>query len=261
MYVQAFDKPTGQHYKSVVYARIVCKEIAEPRVPTELCQNEAFAVLYNPIIDCFELLPQFDISWELFAGIRTMKRKLNYTVIQPDQAGWKALPEAQVPQYAENRVVSIVGYAEIIDQPTIISRFLSDKRINAQEAGIPIRMPEDSNEWTYVLTQQDANRLISAYNNFHDAVIDQIHYVETDTRSFAVTVTLSMYKKKTLELCFEGVIALNLRTQIEWQREMAFASLHVGTRLITWVVDESTQCLPNENTGIQALNLKWRAIE
>ena len=70
-----------------------------------------------------------------------------------------------------------------------------------------------------------------------------------------------MDNEKTLELCFEGVIALNLRTQIEWQREMAFASLHVGNRLITWVVDESTQCLPNENTGIQALNLKWRAIE
>ena len=261
MYVQVFDKPTERYYKSVVYAIIECKETPVSGVSTELSRNEEFAVLYNPIFDCFELLPQFDISWELFAGIPTMERKLNYTVIQPAQVGWKALPEALIAQYTEDRVVSAIGFSDIIDQPAIIRRFLTDKRINAQEAGIPIRIPEDANEWTYVLTQQDANGLTSVYNNFHDAVIDQIHYVETDTRSFAVIETLSMDNEKTLELCFEGVIALNLRTQIEWQREMAFASLHVGNRLITWIVDESTQCLPNENTGIQALNLKWRAIE
>jgi hypothetical protein len=246
MYVQVFDKPTEQYYKSVVYAIIECKEMPVSGVSTELSRNEEFAVLYNPIIDCFELLPKFDISWELFAGIPTMNRKLNYTVIQPAQVGWKALPEALIAQYTEDRVVSAIGFSDIIDQPAIIRRFLTDKRINAQEAGIPIRIPEDANEWTYVLTQQDANGLTSVYNNFHDAVIDQIHYVETDTRSFAVTVTLSMDNEKTLELCFEGVIALNLRTQIEWQREMAFASLHVGNRLITWIVDESTQCLPNK---------------
>jgi len=261
MYVQAFDKLAGQYYKSVVYAIIACKGQPLLGVPETLCHNEEFAVLYNPIIHCFELLPRFDSSRRLVAGIPTMERNSNYTVIQPEQTGWEALPEAQVAQYAEDRVVSVVGYSDILDRPAIISRFLTDKRIHAPEAGIRIRKPEDSDKWTYVLTQQDANDLTSVCNNFHDAVIDQIHYEETDTRSFTVTVTLSMADEKTLQLCFEGVVALNLRTQIAWQREMAFASVHVGNRLITWVVDGSTQSLPNENTGIQALNLKWREIE
>lgn len=260
MYVQVFDKKTERYYKSIVYALFKCRAMLPLGVPAEL-SDEELAVLYNPIENCFELVPQLDISWKLVAGIPTMEHNLNYTVIQSTQIGWKALPEAILAQYTEARVVSVVGFSDIIDQPAIIGRFLTEKQIHAQELGIRIRKPEDSEEWTYILTQQDANDLMSVYNNFHEAVIDKIHYMENDTRDFIATVVLSMAEGKTLELCFEGVIALNLRTQIQWQREMAFASIHVGNRLITWIVDESTQCLPKENTGIQALNLKWKAIQ
>ena len=261
MYVQAFDKFTERYYKSVVYAIIRRKSAPVLNIPEALCHDEELAVLFNPITNCIELLPQFEDARKLVAGVPTRVSKLNYTIIQPDRAEWKALDKNQTEQYTNERVVSVVGYPEIIEQHAIIRRLFADRRIDIRETNIRIRIPEDSDEWTYVLTQEDADKLTASHNNFHDAVIDQIHYTETDSRAFMATVTVLTGDKKTLCLCFEGVIALNLRTQIEWQREMAFASLNVDNRSITWVVDESAQCLPDENTGIRALSLKWRVME
>ena len=115
MYVQAFDKKTERYYKSIVYALFKCRATLPLGVPAEL-SDEELAVLYNPIDNCFELVPQLDISWKHVAGIPTMEHNLNYTVIQSTQIGWKALPEAILAQYTEARVVSVVGFSDIIDQ-------------------------------------------------------------------------------------------------------------------------------------------------
>lgn len=196
MFVQAYDKDAGQHYKSVVYAIIKRKEVPLLNIPEAFRQDEELAILYNPIINCFELLPQFDESLINVANIPTLDRKLNYIIIQPGQAGWNALTKAQIEQCTDDGIVSVAGYSDVIDQPAIIRRLLTDKRIGAQEAGICIRIPEDSDEWTYISTQKDANKVADFYNDFHDATVDQIHYEETDARSFKATVTLSAYNKK-----------------------------------------------------------------
>lgn len=261
MFVQAFDTSAGQYYKSVVYAIIKRTCVPMLGVPECMIQDEELAILYNPIINCFELLPEFDSAWKIVTNIPTRDIKLNYIVIQPERIGWKALAETQIGQYSDYGITSVMGYTDIIDQTAVIRKLLTDKRVGTQETGIRIRKPEDFSDWTYILTQKDADDLISAYDAFHDATIDQIHYEESDTRAFVVTVRLSVCDEQILQLCFEGVIALNLRTQIEWQREMAYTALTVGDRLITWVVDGAAQNLPNENTGIQALSLKWRVIQ
>ena len=62
-------------------------------------------------------------------------------------------------------------------------------------------------------------------------------------------------------LCFEGVIGMNLRTQIHWQREMMSADLTVTDSLVTWVVDSTVAEMHPQSTWIQALSLKWRVKE
>lgn len=250
MYVQVHDTNAKGQFRSVVYAILEKKEMTGPIV-----QVEVWAVVLDPREDCFAVIP-----WRT-PGLPLGEKGSNYTVIQPDRSGWEVCSEEQLSALSEFKLVSAAGYADVVGDPVWLSRLLQNGKLPREGSGVRVRAPEDSGSWNYVLSQEDAEALLSRSNHFHDSQIRQILYRETDERSFLAVVQLDTRALGEMELCFEGVIGMNLRTQIHWQREMMSADLTVTDSLVSWVVDSTVAEMHPQSTWIQALSLKWREKE
>ena len=141
-------------------------------------------------------------------------------------------------------------------------RILQDRIVPKSDCFIQIREPNDTNQWTYIKTQSDADAFSNVVAGFHDSTLDKMQYVEDYSES-SLTVTFDNSGwYGVVELCFEGQISMNLRpAKKNYSREISSACLFVEDECIYWADDD----LYKENlnyTGsfIKALNLKWRKI-
>lgn len=263
MFVHAFDPTCRKYYTSVVYALVRVREDGA-FAPKDCDAAEEYTVLYNPLRACFEFVPRFDQTVRVFAGIPTLHRTVRYTILQPDAADWIAASDRLIDRLnpaVKHKVLSITGYAGVADNLPFFIRLIRQGAVPAAEANIPLRYPDDALFWTYIQSQEDADALLSEYHSFHDAVIDRMLYEEADDRTFRLTLTLGCDAAQ-IQLCFEGVMEMNLKTQIQWQREMAFGHILVSDAYTLWMFNTRTEeAIDKDTTYIKALNLKWRKID
>lgn len=142
-------------------------------------------------------------------------------------------------------------------------RILSDRIVPKSDCSIQIREPNDTEQWTYIKTQSDADVFLKAFAGFHDSTLDKIQYVEDySERNLTITFDNSGWYG-VAELCFEGLIAMNLRpAQENYSREIFSACLLVEDECIFWAdVDLDKEDLNYEGSFVKALNLKWRKID
>ena len=264
MYVHAYDPQSRNYYKSIVYALVQVKGSNPLGLPEDLDTGEEYAILYNPLRACFEFVPRFDQTIQVFAGIPTLNRTARYTIIQPGTDHWIPASSGFIDRLnpaVNNKVLSITGYAGVVDHLPFCIRVMRDGSVSAEQAKIALRQPDDISVWTYLQSQEDADALLAEYHRFHDAVIDRMVYEEADDRTFRLTLTLGCDEARIL-LCFEGVTEMHLKTQIDWQREMAFGHILVSDAYTLWMFNaETEEEISRDSTCVKALNLKWRKID
>lgn len=248
MFVRAHDIHTKEYYKSMVYTLL----------DTGYFQQ---AVLYHPVLDSFVLVRHLDES-EQPAPL--------YECIQPDRTGWVSVPAegltelkaAPTREYGARQVAELQGYPEVVSDRAFLKTLLSTGFVPREQVAIPLRHPADLHAWNYVKTQADADTLMEHFCGFHDATLERLFYKEnTGTRQLTARFD-NANQYGTIDLCFEGTIALHLQPAGEsLSRELLEACLLVREETVFWADAALKQeQLDREHNYIKALNLKWRRV-
>lgn len=248
MFVRAFDPHTKQYYKSMVYALV-----------DSGCFEQA--VLYHPGLDSFVLL------YHLAPGSMAPQ----YEAIQSDRAGWvdgsadalALLKAAPTREHGAAPVNSLRGWPEVVADTAFLQALLRTGFVPREKTAIPLRRPADAALWSYVCTQADADSLMRQFAGFHDATLDRLFYKERyGVRQLTVRFDNPGWYG-TLDLCFEGTLALHLEPAGENRsRELLEACLLVRDETVFWADAALTEEDPAAcRNHIKALNLKWRKAE
>lgn len=239
MLIRVFDRENNRYYKSIVYG--VVNDLSD-------------AIVLNPYTECFELAPHFDTSGILYGPL--------YEIIQPERKEWVAGAAADLQKlqdlFGDRAVNFLYGYEDVVGNYDFLLALLQQKPVEKAAAGIQFRSPEDEAQWNYIRTQEDADAFLKLFEGFHDSTLDQLSYEEDGigTRKLTAVFDNSGWYG-VAELCFEGLIAMNLRpTQENRCRDIYCASLLVKDESIFWEEEAFNQ----EGSYIKALNLKWRKI-
>lgn len=243
MFARIYDKARDRYYKSILYCCIN---------PGYFCQYIAI----NPETECFELVDYLDKSGPAATPL--------VEIIQDSTVDWVSYKHAlllKCKAYCQEHgmdmtIQSLSGYRDVCNNNAFLAAILERRAIPVAEAGISLRAPDDATQWNYIRTQADADAFMKLFAGFHDSTLDKLCYDESSgTTKLTATFDNSGWYG-VAELCFEGVLALNLRPPKEnCSREILDAVLLVQDETILWSEDASC-----DESYIKALNLKWRKI-
>ena len=276
MFARIFDKAGRFFYKSIIYGRLGDG------------QFERY-IVYNPRREAFMLVDRFDRE------SKDIPKPLVQT-ISLDKSGCVTLEKVHVLKLNrffkskgfDFRIDEYCGYDEVFQDFDFMLRVLRDKIVPKHDCSIEAREPEDADQWTYMRTQRDADQFTSAFTGFHDAALNKMQYVEDheggrliatfggfhdgrldkmqpgmdcDERN-PLEVSEDSLWHAVVELCFEGLLRLNLWGPTEgFSREISRACLFVNDECVFWADgDLDGEDLQYDGTYIKAINLKWRKI-
>ena len=248
MYLRIFDKPNKRYYKSMAYCKVS---------QNGNCQ---FVVL-NPYENCFELVDDFDKSEKSYCPL------VEY--IQLDSEDWVCYEDENLLEYRQyckkqgkNGDFNFIwGYRDVCENFAFLCAIAERKRIPVREFDITLRTLTDTNEWKYILTQDDADAFMDLFVGFHDATLDRLVFEEQPYMSNAVAVFNNSAWYGIVEICFEKISAINIRPQENYFNDIYEATLIVKDETVFWADDYmEAEDLSYDGTYIKALSMKWRKI-
>jgi hypothetical protein len=253
MFARVFDKKTGLFYKSIIYGKL------------DIGYYER-NIVYNPREHAFELVDYLDKESKDQGVLPPL-----IEVINSDRNEWVTYDKVNVLKlnrfFKSNGINAFInqysGYDDVYQDFDFMLRILRDRIVPRSDCSIQAREPSDIDKWTYIKTQSDADAFFDVFAGFHDSTLDKLQYVEDySERSLTVIFDNSGWYG-TVELCFEGLISMNLRPALEnYSREIFSACLFVEDECIFWADDAlDKEDLNYTGSFIKALNLKWRKID
>lgn len=241
MFVRVYDQDSGRYYKSIVYGLIDCGFFEQ-------------AIVVDPYANCFKLVHYLQKADPFPIAI--------YEVIQPDRKDWGTSQLSPDNLHCDNRPVDrFTGFPDVAN-PAFLTALLDKKCVPVELSGIRLRSLEDAQHWNYIVTQADADAFMDLFQGFHDSTLDKLIYEEDQQIRKVTAVFDNSGWYGVAELCFEGLIAMNLRpAQENFDRYIFDGTLIVKDECIFWADDAiNEEDLSYEGSFIKALNLKWRKI-
>lgn len=154
------------------------------------------------------------------------------------------------------------GYSDICENLDFIDDIIENKSVSAEKYSIQLRQLSDKDEWNYIKTQEDANKFMELFVDFHDSTLEKLVYDEEHgyTRVTAIFHNSGWYG--IVELCFEGLLELNIRPAKEnYDRYIYEGTMLVENETIFWADGYmETENLTYDGSYIKAMNLKWRKV-
>lgn len=257
MFVRVSDKANHRYYKSLVYGLV----------------NRGFfeqAIVINPYTGCYELVSYLEKADP--GSVPADLKKTDpfpvpvYEIIQPDRTGWVTAGVADLLRLNLHlepaRIGYFSGYGDVLNSRGFLPALLERKAIPTDEAGLQLRRLADEQDWNYIVTQADADVFARLFAGFHDACLNKLVYEEDQQIRKVTAVFDNSGWYGIAELCFEGLVAMNLRpAQENVDRFLYGGSLLVKDDCIFWADDVlDTEDLSHPGSFIKALNLKWRKI-
>lgn len=250
MYVRVKEDLKDYSYKSLVYAML---EIEGDRNYIVIDPNVKSFVLVSYISRCTDdyINPQ----------IQVINSKEHGFVVREKTFLLK------LKKYLQDRSIHKIdyfyGYEVVFNDYDFIGNLIQNGVVPIDESRVGVIEIPDRFDWNYIHTQEDANKFMDLFAGFHDSTIERIFYEENmDNRKLVMIVDNSGWYG-IVELCFEGLLALNLRPHREnCPRELYNATLLVKDNMIFWADDKlENEDLDYQYSYIKAINLKWRKIE
>lgn len=253
MFARVFDKKTGFFYKSIIYGKL------------DIGYYER-NIVYNPREDAFELVDYLDKETKDQSVLLPL-----IEIINSDRNEWVTYDKVNVLKlngfFKSNGINAFIkqysGYDEVYQDFDFMLRILRDRIVPKSDCSIQVRKPSDADQWTYINTQSDADAFFNVFAEFHDSTLDKLQYFEDySERNLTVTFDNSGWYG-IVELCFEGLVSMNLRPALEnYSREIFSACLFVEDECIFWADEDlGKEDLNHTGSFIKALNLKWRKID
>lgn len=249
MYARIFDKANQRYFKSMIYCAINHGSYRK-------------YVVIDPDTDHFVLVDYLDKTGKDWPPL--------VEIIRSEHEGWVRYENALLLKFRKYclthgkpmTVDFLWGYRDVCDNYGLLTELLEGKTVPVSGSGICVRDLPDREEWTYIHTREDAEDFMKKFAGFHDSTLEKLVY-EEDYGGSKVTATFDNSGWfGVAELCFEGVLAVNIRPPKEnFSREIMEGTLLVRDETVLWA-----DCyLKEEDLGydgscIRALSLKWRKI-
>lgn len=250
MFARVFDKENQRYYKSIVYCAI----------------DQGYYLKYivlNPYTNNFELIDYLDKSSKQLIPL--------VEIIQNDCEQWVCYEKINLlklkfycKEHSKNFNVNyLYGYKDVCENFEFLTSIFESKVIPVDKVDICIRTLSDTEIWNYVLTEEDADNFMELFAGFHDSTLDKLVYEDDYSSPKVVAVFDNSGWYGIIEICFEGVWAVNIRPPKEnFSGEIYGATLIIKDESVFWAdsygVEEEN--LSYEGNYIKALNMKWRKI-
>lgn len=248
MFVRVFDKKNQRYYKSMVYCAVDSGWYRR-------------YVVVDPHTGCFELVDYLDKTGEPTPLVE---------IIQADSAEWVRYENALLLKYKAwcrrhfkpMLLTFLWGYKDICENYGFLTALLEQGSVPLGQFDVQLRELPDQDEWTYIHTQEDADAFMEAFAAFHDSRLEKLVYEEGSGTPKVTAVFDNRCWFGIAELCFEGVLAVNIRPPREnFFPEIWEGTLRVDKETVFWADQPAGGENPFDGASfISALSLKWRKI-
>jgi len=170
----------------------------------------------------------------------------------------------------EIRFDYFAGYPWVFEASATLAKLLRGEKVDVAESGFPAvdtKLPG----WCYVETQDDAESLMREVYGFHDSVLKSLDYISgacvDENKSMfpldsvrTLRMVIGSQWSDTIELVFEGLVALNLRPSDDnYDCIIMCASIFLKDETAFWSNAEmEKEDWPPECTCAKAYSLRWR---
>ena len=249
MYARIYDKVNHRYFKSIVYCAV---------------NQGSFRkyVVIDPDTACYVLVDYLDKTEEGWPPL--------VELIRTDHEGWVRYEKTMLLKYRKYclthgkamTVDFLWGYRDVCDNFELLTALMEGESVPVCESGVCVRDLPDREIWTYIQTPEDAVDFMKKFAGFHDSTLEKLVYEESYGGSRVTATFDNTGWFGVAELCFEGVLAMNVRPPKEnYSREIMEGTLLVRDETVLWADwYMKEEDLHNDGSYIKALSLKWRKI-
>lgn len=267
MRVRVHDKATNRYFKSEVYAiintGIYCKYLV-------LAQdnNKVYLKLFNEY-DISDKSPVFP------PNINTITIEKTETWVQKKDSSLLKIISLLNINKNDLKFYYYYGYAWLFEESQLLADLIEGHAVEYEKTSVKDRKVSSIKEgWNYIESEANIKELHETFSGFHDSCLKSLHYVSGaevfEDGSMAATDSIrqvTMYFDSqwcnSIEMIFEGVLAMNLRPAQDGYDSIIFsASIIIKDETIFFCDDEmQIEDLSYKGTCIKALGLRWRQID
>lgn len=267
MRVRVYDKDIDNYFVSEVYA-IINSGYYEKYLVLQERDNKKY----------FRMVDYLDKS----DNRSTFPVNINFISSNEVSESWIHKTESDLKYfinklYAEDKYKSFYafrGYASIFERKDLlITLFKGDKVAYEEMMGNKRGICTKLTGWNYLESEKDIENLMETFSGFHDSVLRTLNYVSGSKKveqGMIVTDDIRQVSmifdsdwSDSIEIVFEGVLALNLRPAKEnYTSELFSATFMLKNKTILFYDDDvSSEQKDYEGTWLSALGMRWRILQ
>lgn len=266
MRVRVYDKATNKYLVSEVYAIINSGYYAK------------YLILEHKEMDKFFCFYEY-----LDKSIKTAHLPVNINIISCDELPepWIVRAESDIRTLNKfnvndkyNGLFEYRGYEFVFKQTDLLNKLLKGHKVRYEELrGNEKELSSTLMDWNYVNSNEDINNLMNKFHSFHDSVLKSLSYISgagkvdngmsvTDYLR-QVTILFDSDWSDSIEIVFEGVLALNLRpAKDNYSSDLYSATIILKDETIIFFDSDYVSDMKDyEGTCINSLGMRWRFIK
>jgi hypothetical protein len=264
--VRVYDKETDNYFVSEVYA-VINSGYYEKYLVVEEADNVKYFRMFD-YLDKSNNGPSYPVNINVISSY-----ELSEPWIYKDETDLMYFMDILGVKDKYESIYSFRGYAFIFEQKDLlISLFRGNKVIYNEMMGNKKPICTKLTGWNYIECDKDIDHLMEIFSGFHDSVLKTLNYVSGSKKVEQgmivtdnirqVTMIFDSDWAKSIEIVYEGVLALNLRpAKDNYLSDLFSASIIIKDKTILFYDDDvKSEQKEYEGTWVNSLGMRWRYV-
>lgn len=266
MRVRVYDKETNNYFVSEVYAIINTGYYEKYLVLEETDKKRNFRMF--DYLDKSNKGPFFPVNINIISS-NQLPEPWVYK-IEPDL---KYFMDKLHTEDKYKSFYSFRGYAFVFEQKDLLITLFKGNKVAYEEMmGNKERICTKLTAWNYIESEKDIENLMEIFAGFHDSVLTSLNYISGSKKveqGISVTDDIRQVSmifdsqwSDSIEIVFEGVLALNLRpAKDNYTSELFSATIMLKDETILFYDDDvNSEQEDYQGTWLNALGMRWRFL-
>jgi hypothetical protein len=268
MFVRVFDSQRNNYFKSAVYA-VINSGWYEKQLVVFSSNDGSYFKFFDYLDKSDPKAPEVLINSIISSGVNP---DFEWTYKRNEDVD-KKLEEYEALLDDDIRFFEYRGYSWIYENKLFLTELLRGGTVSTKdyEQQILAANSHRLDGWNYVEKQHDIDFIFEQTSGFHDSVLRELNYtsgayVDDENRMYCtdsvrqVTMRFDSQWCRSIEMVFEGVVALNLRPYSDNFTSFLYdASMFVQDETIFFFDSHIEEIDKNyDGTWIKSYGLRWR---
>lgn len=267
MRVRVYNKDNNSYFVSEVYAIINTGYFEKYLVLEEIGVNRYFRMF--DYLDKSNGGPHFPVNINVISS-----NGLPEPWIDKTESDLKYFMDKLDAKDKYNSLYIFRGYAFIFEQKDLLITLFKGNKVSYEDMiGNKKQICTKLDCWNYVESKEDIQKIMKTFGGFHYSVLRTLSYVsghgKDEKGSFVldnvrqVSMIFDSQWSNSIEIIFEGVLALNLRpAKDNYTSELFSATILLKDKTILFYDDDvSSEQEDYEGTWVNALGMRWRFLQ